>query len=149
MDEKRLKKKLLLLDLCLAAGFIAYALILFSMNRSLGWEEIGGSRELIERRFSGWKTAEVICGICSMVHCIGHLIYLRELVNIPFRKMSCYFLAQFALMYLCVLPFALFDRGYFGDYFYPIWGIAIRLLLVYAIYAFLRGYRRYKKGRES
>jgi len=146
MCENRQKKSLLILNALLIFGLVAYAVIFLIINKKLNPRDILENYEAVSQRLFWRGIAEAICSLFGIIYTIGHIfvIYsaMRKKMYIPFQKILVYFIAQVGMMFVCVIPFAIFDLGYLGDYVFPIWNIAGILLLILIAYAVSCVYNR-------
>lgn len=139
MFENIQKKSLLIFNILLIFGLVTYAMIFLIINKNLNPGDILENYEAINQRLFWRGVAEAICSLFGIIYTIGHIfvIYsaMRKKLYIPFQKILIYFIVQVGMMFVCVIPFAIFDLGYLGDYVFPIWSIAGILLLILITYA--------------
>lgn len=146
MIEKRFKKILLLLNIVLIVGMFTYAFMFLLINKNLNPTDISENLDLVKQRLFWRKIIESVCGFFGAIYLLGHILILwfvtKRNNKITFQKTIKYFLFQMAIMLICVIPFAFFDRVYWGDYLFPVWNIAVYLLFIFIIYNIIIFYRK-------
>ena len=130
----RNKKIILILDVLLFVGLLVYSVIFLIINKRLMWRQ----------------AAETIFTVCSFVYVIGHILIIYSFasrrISASLRTIFLYFTTQVGLMFLCTVPFAVFDLSFFGDYVFPIWStVGILLILLFVTLAV--GF--YQKRKEA
>ena len=141
----RNKKIILILDVLLFVGLLVYSVIFLIINKSLNPATIAGNDIHIR-----WQAAETIFTVCSFVYVIGHILIIYSFasrrISASLRTIFLYFTTQVGLMFLCTVPFAVFDLSFFGDYIFPIWStVGILLILLFVTLAV--GF--YQKRKEA
>jgi len=145
MNENKLKKSIIIINALLIFGLVIYAIIFFIINKNLNLADFSGNYEVGNQRLLWRGFAEAICSLFGIVYIVGHILVIHSAMKklyIPFWKMLAYFVVQVGIMFVCVIPFAIFDLSYLGDYVFPIWNIAGMLLLVLVIYSLVYFYRK-------
>ncbi len=118
------------------AGILINSVILFTINKL--YPPVSTTPQaLLMSRFSLRHAAELADGICFGLFELGALLLIWHLIRrgkaVPYRALSLPFCASCSAMFLCSLPFVLFDRTFWGDYLFPIWGKLIIMALVLLI----------------
>lgn len=150
--EMENRKRALQLDFLLAFGLVAYAVILLTINNIFDpTDHLGANIELAKQRFFWRELAEKVCTICGILYVCGNILMFCSAVKkqrfVSVADVCGYFVIQVSMMFLCVVPFGLFDFGFFGDYIFPIWSIAGALFCVLAIYSLYYIYKQKMRQR--
>ena len=152
MNEKRVRKGIIILNVVLFLGLFVYALILFIINKKLNPASYLNT-ELWELRFFWRRIAEKTSNFFCDVYIIGNIIMAYELLKnryiFSLSIIAKYYLLETIIMFAIVLPFTFFDIKSWGDYFFPIWSLLIRLLLICINYLLISLFRQQdgKKGK--
>ena len=113
-------------------------MILFTVNKLYPPVSATPQAQLMSR-FSLRHAAETADGICFGLFELGALLLIWHLIRcgkgVPYRGLFLPFCASCAAMFLCALPFALFDQAFWGEYLFPIWGKLITMALLFLILA--------------
>lgn len=137
---KRLKNILLVLDAFLILGLLSYAIILFTINRTLNPVDISVGNITVEQRLYWREIAEKICAVCNVIYILGHVLVIynsiKRKVRFSLKTLGFYFLTQIGIALICVVPFGILDRAWFYDYIFPLWNIILTtsLLFVFSIF---------------
>lgn len=144
----RNKKIILILDVLLFVGLLVYSVIFLIINKSLNPATIAGND--IHIRLMWRQAAETIFTVCSFVYVIGHILIIYSFasrrISASLRTIFLYFTTQVGLMFLCTVPFAVFDLSFFGDYVFPIWS-TVGILLILLFVTLTVGF--YQKRKEA
>lgn len=141
------KKIILALDVTLMLGLIAYSVILLTINKTLNPSHFSGfDYEAIHQRFFWRWLAERIFSLCSLVYIAGHIgalcFTMKKKIPVPAGLVFFYFLVQIGILFLCVIPFALFQLDDWGDYLFPLWSVIVILCLLLLTFAIVTLYKK-------
>lgn len=125
----------------LLLGILAHSAVLWTLNRVFPPETLAYTTldriSDIKLRLSARNFAEIIIGACSTGFCVGNIImiysFIKKGITVSFRKLFFSFFAICAAMFICVTPFAILDKAFWGDYFFPIRGLLIVMTMLLLI----------------
>lgn len=128
-------RKIVLLDSLFMLGLLLYSIIFYVINNAL--EPLGIVGEQVKQRLFWRNIAEKICALSSTIYIVGHIfvIYnaIKQKQRFSIKQLSLYWGLQIAIMLVCVVPFGIFDQGYFHDYIFPLYSLVIAIVLLFII----------------
>ena len=144
-------KKLLILNGLLVFGLLVYSTIFLVINKNFNPLEISGSDyDIVHVRLLWRRVAELVFAGCGLVYIIGHVLMVYVAVKkrslSSFQMDFLYLILQIGLMFMCTVPFALFDLTYLGDYLFPIWGMIGVVLFLFIVTVVIRIYQKKKEA---
>lgn len=126
------KNLFLLSDAVFILGLLAFAIIFFTINKSLP----PASGEY-ERRLFWRNIADNAYAICEAIYILGLIlaIFGSVIKNTWFslKTIAAYYAVQIVIMAVCILPFALLDRTWFYSYIFPLWSTLIVVSALFVI----------------
>ena len=134
-----LKKWLIILEIVFVIGFLVHSIMLFVLNKTMPPAEIArvGQKAYLAR-LDRLQTKDKILAYSQVVYNLGLVILAYNAFRLKMRvsvgKALLYPITQFVVMLLCTGPFALLDRQFWGDYLYPIWGEALIIAVITAVF---------------
>lgn len=133
-------RKVFIFDIILILGLLSYAIIFFTINKTLNPLDIAGEHISAEIRLFWRGLAEKICAVCSVIYVLGHslVIYnaIKQKVHFSLKKLVFYFFVQIGIMLACVIPFGLLDHVYFFDYIFPLYSLVILVSVLFVVSLF-------------
>ena len=146
MENRGLKRGLLLVNALLIFGLAVYVVAFLFMNRNLNPADISGNSELLLQRLSWRSHAEAIYLLCGDIYKLGHVLLLfwavMRGVSVSLKQVSIYFTIQIGIMFLCMVPAVVFDFAHLGDYLFPVWGLAATLFVILTVYILYCTFRK-------
>ncbi|MDW7667577.1 MAG: hypothetical protein SCJ93_02030 [Bacillota bacterium] len=138
---KRYKVVTSILITIMLVGILIHSGMLFTLNRLLPTRELSYATaeyaSVVNMRLSLRQFAERFVAISSIVSIVGGIVILYNFIKskhvISFHKIFIFFFVTIVVMFACVVPFALYDKAFWGDYFFPIWSILIIMILFFLI----------------
>ena len=130
-------RKVFIFDILLIFGLMSYAIIFFTINKTLNPVDIAGGYVSAESRLFWRGLAEKICAVCSVIYILGHALTIynavKHKVHFSLKKLVFYFFVQIGIMLACVVPLGLLDHVYFFDYIFSLYSLLILTSLLFIV----------------
>ncbi len=152
--QRKYKIVIMILVAIMLAGILVHSSVLWIINKFLSPEKfsyatVEGSM-LIDMRLSMRRFAETANGMCSLIFLVGIIvklsIFIRKRYNIELRKLFSFFFATVMAMFICVGPFVLTDKSFWGDYLFPVWSIVLNMILIFSIFLIIYHIKVHRKN---
>ena len=137
----------------LVLALLGYSAIFFILNLTRNPSVIAGNSAWISQRFFWLKVRERWCVVCMTVYLMKNIFLLLRLakrtLDVSFKKLALYVLAQAGLALLTTVPFGLLDRRFFADYLFPLYGLGAALAFLFLAAAAILLFRRVRSRKRS
>lgn len=144
------KRTALFLTALLLLGLLGRSALFFAMNRLLPPADIAGTMALVDQRLFLRTLAEGLGSVCVFLYVAGHIGLLwfcrKNTCAFSPKKVLLYFAAHLPLALLCVVPFAVLDAPFSGDYLFPLPSLAVWWLALTVAAWFLCGRAAARQG---
>lgn len=130
---KKYKVASFILIIIMLSGILTHSVVLWTLNKFYAAANISD----IYFRLSMRKFAETIVGTCSIIYFAGNIMLIYFLIKnspaLSFCKLLYFLCTTIIAIFICVIPFALSDVAFLGDYLFPIWNVLAIMLIFFFV----------------